>query len=152
MEQDLVLLLRVAIAAVLSIPIGWEREYRARPAGLRTHMLVAVSAATFSGIALLLVHTVDVERAQLDPIRTIEAIVAGIGFIGAGTIFVARDRVVGLTTAASLLTTAALGTAAGMGRYTLAVGLALITLVIVGLLHFMAPEPKEDPPEPTPEE
>ena len=144
--MDAILLLRVGLALALAIPVGWERERRARPAGLRTHMLVAASAAAFSGIALLLVDLVDASNARLDPIRAIEAIVAGIGFVGAGTVFISKDRVVGLTTAASLLATAALGTAAGLGRYLLAVGLTVLILIVLAVLRRMTPEPTEQPP------
>ena len=89
---------------------------------------------------------VDASNARLDPIRAIEAIVAGIGFIGAGTVFISKDRVVGLTTAASLLATAALGTAAGLGRYLLAVGLAVLILIVLAVLRRMTPDPSEQPP------
>ncbi|MEC7518246.1 MAG: MgtC/SapB family protein [Myxococcota bacterium] len=148
METDGVLLLRTALAVVLAVPVGWDRERRARPAGLRTHLLVAASAAAFSGIALILTDVVDDSHARLDPIRAIEAIVAGIGFLGAGTIFISRDKVIGLTTAASLLATAALGTAAGMGRYLLAIGLAVLILIVLAVLHLLAPDPVEEPPPP----
>lgn len=144
--MDAILLLRVGLALALAVFVGWERERLARPAGLRTHMLVAASAAAFSGIALLLVDLVDASNARLDPIRAIEAIVAGIGFVGAGTVFISKDRVVGLTTAASLLATAALGTAAGLGRYLLAVGLTVLILIVLAVLRRMTPEPTEQPP------
>ena len=106
-------------AMVLGGVIGFEREMKNRPAGFRTHMLVAGAAALLLGIGLLVLADPSVphfKRIQIDPLRLMEAVVAGVAFIGAGTIFGARgrDTVAGITTAASLLMVAVIGAAVGL--------------------------------------
>jgi putative Mg2+ transporter-C (MgtC) family protein len=138
---ELQLLLRLVVAGALAAIIGWEREHAGKPAGLRTHILVGIAAALYTAIAQLAVA--DVPRTpgtfQADPIRAIQAVAIGIGFLGSGVIFVSRkdDRVQGLTTAASIWATAAIGIAAGLEHYVLAVGAALLmTFVLRGLARF----------------
>lgn len=124
-------LAELALAFVLSSGIGLERELRQKAAGLRTHALVGVGAALFMLVSkygftdVLGAHTV------LDPSRVAAQIVSGIGFIGGGLIFVRRDVVSGLTTAASVWVTAAIGTAAGGGLPVLAVAATALYFVIV---------------------
>jgi putative Mg2+ transporter-C (MgtC) family protein len=145
MELELWILLRLLIAAVLSGLIGYERERGGKQAGLRTHMLVAVGAALFVSFTDL--FTIESQplapagppgnfRVQIEPLATVEAIVTGISFLGAGTIFVSgqRSRVKGLTTAASIWVTAAVGIAVGLERYVLAAGTTALILVILNLL------------------
>ena len=145
MELELLILLRLVIAAVLSGAIGYERERTGKDAGLRTHMLVAVGATLFVSFTDLFVIASQPLapagspgnfRVQIEPLATVEAIVTGISFLGAGTIFVSGkgNRVRGLTTAASIWVTAAVGIAVGLERYVLAVGSTLLILVI---LHVM---------------
>jgi putative Mg2+ transporter-C (MgtC) family protein len=145
MELELWILLRLLIAATLSGLIGYERESTGKQAGLRTHMLVAVGAALFVSFTRL--FTIDALplappgppgnlRLQIEPLATVEAIVTGISFLGAGTIFVSgqRGRVKGLTTAASIWVTAAVGIAVGLERYVLAAGSTVLILVILQVL------------------
>src|SRR5262249_51244246 len=131
MELELWILLRLLIAATLSGLIGYERESSGKRAGLRTHMLVAVGAALFVSFnELFTIASLPLApagrpgnlRVQIDPLATVEAIVTGISFLGAGTIFVSgrRGHVRGLTTAASIWVTAAVGIAVGLDRYVLA--------------------------------
>jgi putative Mg2+ transporter-C (MgtC) family protein len=145
MDQELWILVRLVIAAALSGLIGYEREYTGKQAGLRTHMLVAVGAALFvsfndlftsASLPLAPPGPVGNFRVQIEPLTTVEAIVTGISFLGAGTIFVSgrRGRVKGLTTAASIWVTAAVGIAVGLNRYVLAVGATALILVILHLL------------------
>ncbi len=139
MQLELETLARLAAALVFSGVLGWERETLGKPAGLRTHMLVGGGAALFVGLGEFLVIEFQHfgELLQFDPTRIIEAVVAGVSFLGAGTIFFARrgHTVQGLTTAASLWTTAAVGMAAGLGRYVLAAGAtAMIFIVLRGLM------------------
>ena len=98
-------------------------------------MLVGGGAALFVGLGELLVIEFNSfgDRFRFDPMRIIEAVVTGVSFLGAGTIFFARDgqKVQGLTTAASLWTTAAVGIAAGLGRYVLATGVTLLLFVVL---------------------
>ncbi len=137
--SELAVLGRLFISLVLSAMMGWERERHRRPAGLRTHMLVGLSATLFVciGEPMLELHAdkVSFEALRYDPLRLVSAVIGGISFLGAGTIFVARDdRIRGLTTAASILATAAVGVAVALDRYTIAVGTSLLIVVVLGLV------------------
>jgi putative Mg2+ transporter-C (MgtC) family protein len=111
----------LGLTLVLSAAIGLEREIRQKNAGLRTHTLVGVGAALFMLISKYGFTDVLVPRqVVLDPSRVAAQIVTGVGFLGAGLIFVRRDSVRGLTTAASIWVTAAIGSAAGAGLPILA--------------------------------
>jgi putative Mg2+ transporter-C (MgtC) family protein len=145
MQIEFWILLRLVIAALLSGVIGYERERHGKDAGLRTHMLVAVGAALFvSFTELFLLEYEPLAppgapgnlRVQIEPLATVEAIVTGISFLGAGTIFVAgrQGRVKGLTTAASIWVTAAVGIAVGLERYVLAAGSTLLILFILRIV------------------
>src|SRR5437764_8668748 len=109
------IILEVVVAMVLGAIIGYDRQLADKPAGLRTHMLVAGAAALFVGLGNLAVAKFHSQFADAtvrsDPIRLFEAIITGVSFLGAGTIIrrSASERVEGITTAASLLITAALG-------------------------------------------
>jgi putative Mg2+ transporter-C (MgtC) family protein len=140
--QQLSVLLTTAYAMVLGGLIGWERELKDRPAGFRTHMLVAGAAAMLVGLGdLLAVHFSAEDYRELvrvDPIRLIEAVVAAVGFLGAGAIFrrSGGNSVSGLTTAASLLMVAAIGIAAGLRVHVLAFGATLLTLAVLLVLKW----------------
>src|SRR5690606_28816869 len=98
--------------------IGVEREWRDRPAGLRTHMLVSLAAALFVIVAIELIHSdiiSTVSEAQMDPIRVIEAVTAGVAFLGAGAIIRGRHDVHGLTTGTALWLAGGIGVACGTG-------------------------------------
>jgi len=141
--QQLSVLLTTAYAMVLGGLIGWERELKDRPAGFRTHMLVAGAAAMLVGLGdLLAVHFSAEDYRELvrvDPIRLIEAVVAAVGFLGAGAIFrrSGGNSVSGLTTAASLLMVAAIGIAAGLRVHVLALGATLLTLAVLLVLKWV---------------
>ncbi len=126
-------------ALLLSACIGVEREFRQKDAGLRTHALVGVGSALFMLVSKYGFN--DVAHSGLvvlDPSRMAAQIVSGIGFIGAGVIFVRRDSVRGLTTAASVWVTAAVGTAAGAGLLLLAAETTAVYLaVIVGFFPLL---------------
>jgi len=125
------LLGRVALAAVLGLSIGLDRELKARPAGLRTHALVALGAAGFMAASLLISREL-VDAASgitLDQSRIAAGVVAGVGFLGAGAIIRTRGQVHGLTTAAGIWVTAAIGILAGTGFYVGAVGITVVTVV-----------------------
>ena len=114
-------LAELGLALVLSSLIGLERELRQKSAGPRTHTLVGVGAALFMPVSKYGFFDVLSDEVLLDPSRVAAQIVSGIGFIGGGLIFVRRDVVSGLTTAASIWLTAAIGMAAGGGLALLAV-------------------------------
>ena len=112
----------LALALVLSAAIGMEREIRQKNAGLRTHTLVGVGAALFMLISKYgFSDVLEPRLIVLDPSRVAAQIVTGVGFLGAGIIFVRRDAVRGLNTAASIRVTAAIGSASGAGLPVLAV-------------------------------
>lgn len=123
----------VALAAFLGGLVGLEREIADKPAGLRTHMLVAASAALLVSLANVIVPNLEInqELVRLDPIRIIEAVVTGISFLGAGTIIRQKSGIEGLTTAASLLFVATLGVTVALSQFALAVGLTLLNLLIL---------------------
>ncbi len=112
----------LALALLLSALIGLEREMRLKDAGLRTHTLVGTGAALFMLVSKFAFYdVVQPGHVLLDPSRVAAQIVSGIGFLGAGLIFVRRDSVRGLTTAATIWLCAAVGTAAGGGLWLIAV-------------------------------
>ena len=141
--SQLVTLLRVSIAMALGSLIGFERERMERPAGLRTHMLVAGAAALFVSLGDVLTRDFSIELNQgavrTDPIRVIEAIVTGVSFLGAGTIIRDSGQIHGLTTAASLLFSAAIGLSVALGQFVLAVGLAGLALLTLRGLRRLEP-------------
>jgi putative Mg2+ transporter-C (MgtC) family protein len=121
---------RLGLALVLSSGIGLEREMRQKSAGLRTYTLVGLGSALFMLISKYGFFDVIETDVILDPSRIAAQIVSGIGFIGAGLIFVRRDSVQGLTTAAGIWLTAAIGSAAGAGLPILAVATTLAYLLV----------------------
>ena len=126
----------VALAMLLGGVIGFEREIADKPAGFRTQMLVAGAAALLVGLAdaMLLRFTGDKNiNATADPIRIVEAIVTGISFLGAGTIFRrdSSEQVQGLTTAASILLCAAVGISVALRQFALAIGVTLLALIVL---------------------
>lgn len=138
--QELYILLQALIALLLGGLLGWERESAGKWAGLRTHMLVCLSAMMFVRVGQFLIadsqQDLDPNTLRTDPVRIIEAIVAGVAFLGAGTVFRDRDAVKmrGLTTAASLLVVAPIGVAVAIERYVLAVGATLLTLFVLRVM------------------
>lgn len=127
LEQATRIVLRLALAALLGGILGFEREARGKSAGVRTHMLVCM------GSALFVLVSVQAGIEQTDLSRVIQGIVAGVGFLGAGTILKGKDedQVKGLTTAAGIWLTAAIGVAAGMGREMTAVLSTVLALAIL---------------------
>ena len=135
-----VIVLRCAAASLLGLVIGFEREARERPAGLRTHMLTSLAAALFTLIAVELIAAfgADDEVTQLDPIRVVEAVTTGVAFIAAGAIIQARGDVRGLTTGAGMWLAGAVGLACGAGFLTIAMigtGLGIIILFPLRMLE-----------------
>ena len=142
----------VAVAMVLGGLIGLDREAANKPAGFRTHMLVAGAAALLVGLGHALVGQFDDRpglRLQADPIRIVEAIVTGVSFLGAGTIFRRSkgEHVEGLTTAAALLLCAALGVCVAVERFILAGSVTLLTLGVLRGLAIVDRRIKRNHPE-----
>jgi putative Mg2+ transporter-C (MgtC) family protein len=134
---------RLLVALVLGAVIGIDREAMSRPAGLRTHMLVALAAAAFTIITFEMSKALLRAQPELtgaDPIRIIEAVTAGVAFLAAGTIIHRRGSVEGLTTGAGLWLAGAIGLAAGAGLYAIAGLAALLALLVLTALRMFTPE------------
>ena len=131
--------LRLTLAMVLSIAVGYERETADKPAGLRTHMLVALASCAFTLVALEMIQSLEHQPGLAsDPARVIEAVGTGVAFLGAGAIIQARGRVEGITTGTSIWLAGAIGLACGGGYYTIALlvlVLAVFTLRALALLQ-----------------
>jgi len=128
--SDLNVILNLLLAFLLGGMIGWLREKEGKIAGLRTHILVCVGSALF----MILSGEMIFKSGMADPGRIAAGVVTGIGFIGAGCILQERDHVRGITTAASIWITAAIGIASGTGHYVGAITATAITLVTLRLL------------------
>jgi putative Mg2+ transporter-C (MgtC) family protein len=126
-SDQLIMVARILLAAVLSGVIGWQREKAHKPAGFRTHILIGVGSALFT--------IVSVNFAGGDPSRIAAGVVTGIGFLGAGVIMHRARGVEGLTTAASVWATAAVGLAVGAGFYIIGVVVAVIIFLVLLLHH-----------------
>ena len=126
------LFIRMVIAAALGAAVGFEREARDQPAGIRTHMLVSVGSATFTVLSIYAFAGPGGDQG-----RVAAQIVSGIGFLGAGAILKYGVNVRGLTTAASLWAVAAVGMAAGAGAWGVALGATVIVIVSLGPARFL---------------
>lgn len=122
------------LALVLSGVLGWERETHARSAGLRTYMLVGLGSCTFA----ILTRSLHAELASgmsspsgMDPLRVVESVAGGVGFLGAGCIIQARGSVIGLTSAAGIWVVGSIGVACAMGYAALAVTCTLLALIVL---------------------
>ena len=137
--------IRLVLAALLGACLGYERGQKGKSAGVRTHMLVAMGSAMF----VLIPAQLGVSPADMT--RVLQGVVAGIGFLGAGTICKGESssQVKGLTTAAGIWLTAAIGVAAGLGREVTAILVTLLALFVLFLLPLIAPnldkQPRDEP-------
>ena len=127
-------LLRILIAACLGLLIGSERKNRNKSAGIRTHVIVALGAALIMVVSKY--GFTDVEK--VDSARLAAQVVSGVGFLGAGVIFVRNNLVNGLTTAAGIWATAGVGLALGAGMYVVGISSALLILFIQFIMHRIA--------------
>lgn len=129
MWQQLSIIIDAMIAAILGSLIGWERDRAGKSAGPRTMALVGSASATIVAIGAVL----DVAAQYGDPTRALHAIITGIGFLGAGLIFTDKHSsgIQGVTTAATVFSTAAVGVAVGLGFQVVGAGLTIVILVIL---------------------
>jgi putative Mg2+ transporter-C (MgtC) family protein len=139
--------LRLVLAIVLSAGVGLDRELKHKPLGLRTNMLVALGAASFSLMALQLVHELAAgpSSIQIDPIRVMEAIVGAIGFLGAAAIIQGRFELFGATTGASIWVVGGIGMACGFGFYALALAITVAGLFVLTVLGFITGRKRPGP-------
>lgn len=142
-------LIRLAAAVLFGGVIGWERERRHRPAGLRTHVLVTLGCAAFMMLGMEVA-----ERTKGDPTRIVQGIAMGVGFLGAGAIIKLPQerRVEGLTTAGSIWTASSAGVAVGAGWIILAAVITTLTLGVLSILHRLEHRPPGEPSPPPPAE
>lgn len=133
------MLARLGMAVVFGAVIGFDREARAKPAGLRTHMLISLAAALFTLLTFELTMTaVAIDKSVgADPVRVIQAVVAGVAFLGAGTIIQSRGQVHGITTGASIWLAGAVGMACGGGYYTIALIALVFAILILSAVGFL---------------
>lgn len=132
------MLWRFGLASTFGLLLGLDREVRGISAGVRTHMLVALSSAMTMLIAMELYEEVSARgQGDPDPTRAIQGLAQAIGFLCAGVIFVARGSVYGLTTAASLWMTSSIGMAAGAGMYQIATAGIIFAVLIVSVMWFV---------------
>ena len=130
MPVELEMALRLLLAAALGAIIGYQRERAGKPAGLRTHMLISIGSALFT------VASVSGFTGTVDPTRIAAGIVTGIGFLGAGAILHREGGIVaGLTTAATIWVSAAIGLAAGAGLYVISAVTTALVMIVLLLPH-----------------
>ncbi|MBQ6754713.1 MAG: MgtC/SapB family protein [Bacteroidales bacterium] len=130
-------IIRLLLAAVLGGVIGLEREYHAKEAGFRTHVLVAVGSALFMLISQYGFDAfLGVKSVSFDPSRIASQVVTGIGFIGAGTIIFQKKFIRGLTTAAGIWVTGAIGLACGCGMYFIAAVTTAIVIIVLSTINY----------------
>ena len=134
--SQLIIIIRLLVAAILGAAIGFERGATHGTAGLRTHVLIAVAAALFTVLAFEIYDQALAGGSQNpDPIRAIEAVTAGIAFLGAGAIFQQRGSVQGLTTGAGMWLAGAVGVASALGYYIIAASVALLAVLVLAALR-----------------
>lgn len=132
------LLLRIILASVFGALIGLERQLRAKEAGLRTHVLVCIGSALFMIVSKYGFEDIlSVDHVALDPSRIAAQVVSGVGFLGAGAILINKQMIKGLTTAAGLWVTAALGLVVGSGMYQIAIYGTVMTLVVLEAVRWL---------------
>jgi len=131
------LAIRLLLSLALAFIIGWEREVMRKPAGLRTNMLVALGATGFTLLTIQIFHAMTPEGAGRygDPLRIINGIMEGLGFLGAGSIIQSRGSVQGITTAATIWVVGSMGLACGIGNYYLALGITILAFLVLTALR-----------------
>jgi putative Mg2+ transporter-C (MgtC) family protein len=143
LEVQFELALKLILAALLGTLIGLDRERKNFGAGVRTHMLIAVGAALFTGLSIA-------GFAGSDPARVASQILPGLGFLGAGAILKYKNSVRGMTTAASIWVTAAMGMAVGVGAWLLAIMVTLLVWIVLVVVKKLEPKtqapPDDEPP------
>ena len=155
-QDDLSILLRVLVACLLAGVLGWERDAAGKAAGLRTHILVGVAAVLFTVVGEFMAVSFRSygDHVRFDAANLVGAIVTGISFLGAGMIFFKKGQgdVKGLTTAAGIVTTAAIGILVGLERFFLAAGSTAIVFFVLRFVNifevkYLEPADKTDEDE-----
>lgn len=129
---------RLIAALFLGGAIGIDREVKNRPAGLRTHMLIALAASIFAVTTLEIIAELEKRGHTADPIRAIEAVTAGVAFLAAGSIIQSRAQISGLTTGASMWLAGAVGVSCGFGFFTIALLATVLALIVLVWLQSLS--------------
>ena len=134
-----VIIVRLMLAALLGAVVGLEREWQSRPAGLRTHILICVTAALIAIITIEIAQMPPFEGSEVkgDPIRLVEAVTAGVAFLAAGVIVLSKGEVHGLTTGAGMWLAAGVGLACGLGFWQIALFVTALALIVLALLRVL---------------
>ena len=129
-------MLRIILSALCGAAIGYERENRGKGAGIRTHIIVAIASSLMMIVSKYGFNDLlSGDYFRLDPSRVAAQIVSGVGFLGAGMIFIQKRLVTGLTTAAGIWATSGIGMAVGSGMYAVGISTSLVILTVQVLLH-----------------
>ena len=133
------ILLRILFALLLGFILGIERETKKKPAGLRTNMLVALGSAAFTMLSLEIFYSFlhIREQTSADPLRMLNGIMQGLGFLGAGCIIQSRGSVEGITTAATLWVVGAVGLACGAGQFRIAILTTILAFIVLTALRYI---------------
>lgn len=133
-----VIFIRLALAMIFGAIIGFERQATTHSAGLRTHILIALAACLYTILTLEIFHLPEVmTNGRSDPIHSVEAVTAGIAFLGAGVIFGHRGAPRGLTTAAGMWLAGAVGMTAALGYYFIGLAVAIAAVIVLSLLKLV---------------
>ena len=145
------MLLRLLAACACGMAIGWERESKNKPAGLRTNTMVALGSAGFTLVAWNMCAQLAGTDSSLrpDPLRLVDGIIGGIGFLGAGAIMQSQGSIKGITTAAAIWVVGALGIACGLGFYMIALLVSVFSIAVLYALGHLEDEvlPEGEDPE-----
>ena len=140
LQMDLISLVRLVLSCICGIAIGFERKNRSKEAGVRTHCIVACASALMMiiskyGFYDLITQSLEGIDVRLDPSRMAQGIVTGVGFLGAGMIYIQRGSIRGLTTASGIWATSGIGMAIGSGMYFIGIAATLVILLLQIFLH-----------------
>lgn len=140
LQADLICLLRLVLSCICGIAIGFERKNRSKEAGIRTHCIVACASALMMiiskyGFYDLIIQSLEGVDIRLDPSRMAQGIVTGVGFLGAGMIYIQRGSIRGLTTASGIWATSGIGMAIGSGMYFIGIAATIVILFLQIFLH-----------------
>lgn len=133
--EIITMIYKITLSAGLGMAIGAEREIRKKPAGLRTHALVAIGSTLFT--ILSFVNLFEGLGYSFDPSRIAAQVVVGVGFLGAGLMFLQGQKAQGITTAAGIWVTAAIGMAVGFGFYTIAIFSTILVFLILSVVRYL---------------
>ncbi|MCE9553722.1 MAG: MgtC/SapB family protein [Planctomycetes bacterium] len=132
------IIVRLSAALLCGAVLGWEREARGKAAGFRTNMLIALGTAAFTLLSLEVAAMEAGAGSRFDPLRAIQGVIGGIGFLGAGAVIRSEGSIHGMTTAATVWVVGAIGIACGIGSYSIAIVSVIFCFIVLTLLDVVA--------------